>query len=89
VSAPDPKEWTVTDGEVDAIHDSAYEDWNGQNIDRALIAKTCETVARRRALAELKAILGETTCFYDNGEWFAVDELEIMDRIAAIEAEES
>lgn len=62
MSAPDQKEWKVTEDEIDAIHESAYEDWNGQNIDRALIADICEAVARRRALAELRA-LAKTVCF--------------------------
>jgi hypothetical protein len=69
----------VTEVEVDAIHESAYEDWNGQNIDRALIANTCESVARRRALAELRAIR----------DAYPEETRALHERIAAIEAEEA
>lgn len=79
MSELDRNEWAVTEAELDAIHESAYEDWNGDNIDRELIAKTCEAVARRRVVAELKAIR----------DAYPEESRALHERISSVEAEEA
>ena len=96
MSAPDPQEWKATEYEAQELHGTCYEDFNGDNMDHDLFVSLCERVARRRALAELKALFIATcegcatgkACHYSN-ILSACPTQKIQDRIAAIEAEES
>lgn len=61
MSAPDPNKWEATDAECQMI---------GSRLSAAVLA---ETVARRRALAELKALIGETCNFCLAGLPYVLD----------------
>lgn len=77
MSAPDPEKWKASVGEIE---DAAYEaDSEYGNGDSGEIVKLTETVARRRVLAELKAIR----------DAYPEQTQALHDRIAAIEAEEA
>lgn len=94
MSAPDPKEWKATEYEAQELHGTCYEDFNGDNMDHDLFVSLCERVARRRALAELKALLADTYVPYVNQHYGGpaptlLDADVIVSRIAAIEAEEA
>ena len=79
MSAPDPKDWWAKPGEIhNAVENCEY--GNDRQL-RTLL----EVVARRRALAELKALVARFDDLWFDGadEAIAV----IHDRIAEIEAE--
>ena len=88
MSAPDPKAWMPEPWEVSEVAMQSDSEF-GDN-DESGIVSLCESVARRRALAELRALLVfdfevEEGC----PGWRAVNVDEIHARIAAIEAEEA
>ena len=83
MSAPDAKAWKLNQEEIDHL-------WRNEKPWCDEIGELTESVARRRALAELQALseLCELTQTLNGDSWM-VDSAEIHNRIAAIEAEES
>lgn len=86
MSAPDPKAWAMTDDDWNELmHKHGFH--HGSKFASEVVAK----VARRRAVAELKALLGLA---YEEGgnQWgqgvTVISASEVTARLAAIEAEE-
>ena len=86
MSAPDPKKWAPEPWEVSEVAMQSDSEF-GDNDESGIVA-LCETVARRRALAELKALAAAAE--HVGGEDWSdcmVGQILIHDRIAEIEAE--
>ena len=83
MSAPDPKAWEIAEADWDEMVNE-YGYWCEP------LPRIIYSIARRRAIAELKALASESFEMqgYDKF-WQAIDAAQIQDRIAAIEAEES
>ena len=91
MSAPDPKKWAPEPWEVSEVAMQSDSEF-GDNDESGIVA-LCETVARRRALAELKefwnAFKNEAANEDDNTIGISEAAIRIRHRIAAIEAEEA
>ena len=92
MSAPDPKAWAPEPWEVSEVAMQSDSEF-GDN-DESGIVDLCETVARRRAIEELKALISETYEPYVNQHYGGpaptlLNADVIFSRIAAIEAEEA
>jgi len=81
MSAPDQKDWAMTDAEIESVqYDADLYGVESDEVQAPILA-----VARRRALAELKAIVARFDDLWFDGAAEAI--AVIHDRIAEIEAE--
>ncbi len=90
MSAPDPKAWRMTETEIETVQYNA----DVYGVDSEEVQAPINAVARRRAMAELKALLADTYVPYVNQHYGGpaptlLDADVIVSRIAAIEAEEA
>lgn len=85
MSTPDPNNWKATNEELETAWDDDFNPHHEGFNSSGHVAALTESVARRRALEELKA-LAEQAWMHPHG-YMVLDEQVIRNRIAAIEAE--